>query len=94
MLVADYEAKISTLGRSAPNIFENPHRKLKNFIDSLRSNIRRYVAINDPETFTRILRIAYIVEIQNDKFISEQKIVGKRPWSMSTSASTHRQKDK
>ena len=92
--MADYEARFSTLGRYAPHIFDNPRRKLKKFIDGLRSNIRRYVATNDPETFTRTLRIVHIVEIENDKFMIGQKSAGKRPWLASTSASTHCQKDK
>ena len=74
------------------HIFDNPCRKLKKFIDDLKSNIRRYVATNDPETFTRALRIAHIVEIENDKFMIEQKSTGKRPRSASTS--TNRQKNK
>ena len=68
---ADYEARFSTLGRYALHIFDNPHQKLRKFIDGLRSNIRRCVATNDPETFTRALRIAHIVEIENDKFMTE-----------------------
>ena len=39
MSVADYEARCSALGRYAPHIFDNPHRKLKKFIDGLRGNI-------------------------------------------------------
>ena len=90
VLVADYEAKISTLGRYAPHIFDNLRRKLKKFIDGLRSNIKRYVATNDPETFTRTLTITHLAEIKNDKFITEQKSNGKRPLSVPTD----RQKDK
>ena len=60
MSVADYEDKFSTLGRYAPHIFDNLHRKLKKFIDGLRSNIRIYVATNDLETFTRTLRIVHL----------------------------------
>ena len=88
--MADYEARFSTLGRYAPHIFDNLCRKLKKFIDDLRSNIKRYVATNDPETFTRTLRITHKAEIENDKFMTEQKNADKRSWS----ASTHRQKDK
>ena len=69
--MADYEARFLALGRYAPHIFDNPHRKLKKFSDGLTNNIRRYVATNDPETFTWALRIAYIVEIENDKFMIE-----------------------
>ena len=65
--VADYEAKFSTLGRYAPHIFDDPHRKLKKFIDGLRGNIRRYVATNDLETFTKAVRIVHIAKIKNDK---------------------------
>ena len=54
------------------------------------SNIKRYVATNDPETFTRALMIAHLAEIENDKFINEQKNVRKRPWL----APTNHQKDK
>ena len=68
--MAAYEARFFALGRYAPHIFDNPRRKLKKFIDGLRSNIKIYVATNDPETFTRALRIAHIVEIENDKFMS------------------------
>ena len=77
--MADYEARFSALRRYAPHIFDNPHRKLKKFMDGLKGNIRRYVATNDPETFTRALRIAHLAEIENDKFINEQKNAGKRP---------------
>ena len=69
--MADYEARFSTLGRYAPHIFDNLHKKLKKFIDSFRRNIRRYVATNDPKTFTRTLRIAHIAEIENDKFMTQ-----------------------
>ena len=92
MLVANYKAKFSTLGRYAPHIFDNPCIKFKKFINGLRSNMRRYVTTNDPETFTSALRIAHIVEIENDKFMTEQKSASKRPWS--ASASTYHQKDK
>ena len=88
--VADYEARFSALGRYAPHIFDNPRKKLRKFMDGLKGNIRRYVTTNDPETFTRALRIAHLAEIENDKFINEQKNAGKRPWS----APTNRQKDK
>ena len=77
--VAEYEAKFSTLGKYAPHIFDNPRRKLKKFMDGLRSNIRRYVATNDPKTFTKTLRIAHFVERENDIFVVEQKSAGKRP---------------
>ena len=50
--MADYEARFSALGRYAPHIFDNLHRKLKKIIDGLGDNIRRYVATNDHETFT------------------------------------------
>ena len=69
--MADYEAKFFTLGRYAPHIFDDPRRKLRKFIDGFRGNIRRYVATNDPETFTRALRIAHIAEVENDKFMIE-----------------------
>ena len=60
LTVAEYEAKFSALGRYAPHIFDNPHRKLRKFVDDLRSSIRRYVATNDPETFTKALRVAHL----------------------------------
>ena len=88
--MADYETRFSALGKYAPHIFDNPRRKLKKFMDGLKGNIRRYVATNDLETFTKALRIAHLAEIENDKFINEQKNVGKRPWS----APTNRQKGK
>ena len=69
--VVDYEARFSTLGRYAPHIFDNPHRKLGKFIDGLKSNIKRYVATNDPKTFIRALKISHLVEIENDKFMTE-----------------------
>ena len=50
--VAEYKTKFSVLEKYAPHIFDNSHRKLKKFMDGLRSNIRRYVTTNDPETFT------------------------------------------
>ena len=92
--MTEYGARFSTLERYAPHIFDNLCRKLKKFIDDLRSNIRRYVTTNDLETFTRALRIAHIAEIEDDKFMTEQKNANKRPWSASASASTHRHKDK
>ena len=82
--MADFEARFSALGRYAPHIFDNPCRKLRKFMDGLKGNIRRYVATNDLETFTRALRISHLAEIENDKFINEQKNAGKRPWSAST----------
>ena len=82
--MADYEVRFSTLGRYAPHIFDNPCRKLKKFMDGLKDNIRRYVATNDPETFTKALRIAHLAEIENDKFINEQKNAGKRPLAAPT----------
>ena len=88
--MADYEVRFSALGRYAPHIFDNLRRKLKKFMDGLKGNIRRYVATNDPETFTKALRIVHLVEIENDMFINEQKNVKKRPWSSSTNC----QKDK
>ena len=90
MSMANYEANFSALGRYALHIFDTPHRKLKKFIDGLRSNIKRYVATNDPETFTRALRIAHLAKIKNDKFMTEQKSNGKRPLS----TPTDHQKDK
>ena len=88
--MADYEVRFSALGRYAPHIFDNPRRKFKKFLDDLRSNIKRYVATNDPETFTRTLRVAHITKIENNKLMSKQKSVGKRSWSISN----HHQKDK
>ena len=88
--VADYEARFSTLGRYAPHIFDNLHQKLKKFIDGLRGNIRRYVAMSDPESFTRALRMAHLAERENDRFMVKQKSAEKRPWS----APTPHQKDK
>ena len=61
--IAEYETKFFALGKYAPHIFDNLHRKFKKFIDGLRRNIRRYVATNDLETFTKTLRIAHIAEI-------------------------------
>ena len=77
--VAENKTKFSTLGKYAPHIFDNPRRKLKKFMDGLRSNIRRYVDTNDPETFTKALRVSHLVERENDKFVVEQKRAGKRP---------------
>ena len=90
MSEADYEVRFSALGRYAPHIFDNPHRKLKKFSDDLKGNIRKHVAICDPDSFTRALRIAHLAEIENDRFAAEQKSFGKRPWS----APTNFQKDK
>ena len=90
--MVDYEVRFLASGRYAPHIFDNLCRKFKKFIDSLTDNIRRYVATNDLETFTRALRITHIVEIENDKFMTEQKSAGKKPCS--ASASTHHQKKK
>ena len=77
--MAEYETKFSTLGKYAPHIFKNPCRKLKKFMDDLRSNIHRYVTTNDPETFTKTLRVAHFTERENDRFMDEQKRAGKRP---------------
>ena len=88
--MADYEARFSALGRYAPHIFDNPHRKLRKFMDGLKGNIKRYVATNDPETSTRALKISHLAEIENDKFVNEQKNIGKRPCL----APTNRQGDK
>ena len=77
--MAEYETKFFVLGKYAPHIFDNPHRKLRKFMDGLRSNIRRYVTTNDPETFTKVLRIAHLAERENDRFMVEQKSAGKRP---------------
>ena len=77
--MAEYEAKFFALGRYAPHIFDNPRRKFKKFMDGLRRNIRRYVTTNDPETFTKILRVAHLDERENDKFMVKQKRAGKRP---------------
>ena len=74
--VAEYETKLSTLGKYASHIFDNSRRKLRKFMDGLRSNIRRYVTTNDPETFTKALRIAHLVERENDRFMVEQKSAG------------------
>ena len=79
--VAEYETKFSTLEKYAPHIFNNLRRKLKKFMDGLRSNIHRYVTTNDPETFTKALRVAHLAERENDKFMDEQKRAGKRPMS-------------
>ena len=88
--MADYEARFSALMRYAPHIFDNLRRKLKKFMDGLKGNIRRYIATNDLETFTRALRIAHLAKIENEKFVNEQKNAGKRPWL----ALTNRQEDK
>ena len=77
--MAEYKAKFSALGRYAPHIFDNPRRKLKKIMDGLRSNICQYIATNDLETFTKALRIAHLAERENDRFMDEQKRVGKRP---------------
>ena len=77
--MAGYEAKFFELGRYAPRIYDNPKRKLKKFIDGLRPSIRRVVATHDPETFAKALRVAHIAERENDRFIEDQKRVGKRP---------------
>ena len=82
--VVEYEAKFFVLGRYAPHIFNKPRRKLKKIVDDLRSNICRYVATNDPKTFTKALRVAHLAERKNDKFMVKQKRAGKRP--MLTSA--------
>ena len=79
LTVVEYEAKFSTLGRYAPHIFDNPRRKLRKFVDGLRGSIRRYVATNDSETFTKALRVAHLAERENDRFVVEQKRTGKRP---------------
>ena len=77
--MAKYETNFFALEKYAPHIFDNPRRKLKKFMDGLRSNIRWYVATNDPETFTKVLRIAHLAERENDRFMVEQKSAGKRP---------------
>ena len=79
LTVAEYEAKFSALGRYATHIFDNPCRKLRKFVDGLRGSIHRYVATNDPETFTKALRVAHLAERENDRFVVEQKRAGKRP---------------
>ena len=89
MSVADYEARFSALGRYTPHIFDNPRRKLRKFIDGLKGNIQKHVAICDLESFTWALRITHLVEIENDRFVVEQKSSRKRPWS----APTNHQKD-
>ena len=79
LTVVEYEAKFSALGRYAPHIFDNPRRKLRKFVDSLRGSIPRYVTTNDPEIFTKALRVAHLTERENDRFMDEQKCAGKRP---------------
>ena len=69
--MVDYETRFSALGRYVPHIFDNLYRKHRKFIDGLRSNIKRYVATNDPETFTRALRIDHLAKIENDRFATE-----------------------
>ena len=71
LTVAEYETKFFVLEKYAPHIFDNPRKKLKKFMDGLRSNIRRYVATNDPETFTKVLRVAHLAERENDRFMDE-----------------------
>ena len=66
-----YEARFYVLGRYVPHIFDNLRRKLKKFIDGLRGNIRRYVATCNPKTFTKALRMAHLVERENDRFMAE-----------------------
>ena len=85
--MADYEARFFALRRYAPHVFDNPRRKLRKFINGLRGNIWKHVAISDPDSFTRALRIAHLAEIENDRFAAKQKSSGKRPWSAPTNRS-------
>ena len=77
MTVVEYEWKFNSLGRYAPHIFDDPRRKLKRFVGGLRSNIRRFIVANDPETFTRAVRIAHLTEEEHGRFLEEQKKAGK-----------------
>ena len=79
MTVVEYEWKFSSLGRYAPHIFYNLRRKLKRFVGRLRSNIRRFIVASDLETFTRVVRIAPLIEEECDRFLEEQKRAGKCP---------------
>ena len=92
--MADYEARFSTLGRYAPHIFDDPRRKLRKFIDGLKDNIRKHVAICDPDSFTHALRIAHLAEIENVRFAAEQKSSRKRPWSAPTNCQKYKQAQK
>ena len=69
--VAEYETKFSVLEKYALHIFDNTRRKLKKFMDGLRSNIPRFVATNDLKTFTKALRVAHLTERENDRFVEE-----------------------
>ena len=77
--VMDYEAKFSELGRYAPHIYCDERRRIMKFINGLRGSIRRYVAIQDPTTFTTTLRLAHLAEQENNRFKEEQRRAAKRP---------------
>jgi Retrotransposon gag protein len=67
MTVAEYEAKFSALGQYASHIFDDPRRKVKKFVGGLRSSVRRYVATQDPGTYTTALRLAHLAEHENTR---------------------------
>ena len=77
--MAKHEWKFSSLGKYAPHIFDDPCRKLKRFVGRLRNNIQHFVVASDPETFTRAVRIAHLIEEEHGRFLEEQKRAGKRP---------------
>ena len=79
MSVLEFELKFSSLGRYAPHIFNDPHRRLKKFVSGLRGNIRRFVVASDPKTFAKAVRIAHLTEDEHHKFLEEQKKAVKCP---------------
>ena len=66
--VGEYEAKFSELGKYAPHIYNDEHRRIRKFVDGLKSSIRRFVAIQDPSTFALALRSAHLVEQENNRY--------------------------
>jgi hypothetical protein len=67
MTVAAYEAKFSQLGRYAPHIYNDERCRVKKFVDGLKSQIRRYVATQDPTAFATALRLAHLSEQENNR---------------------------
>ena len=74
--VADYEAKFSELGRYAPHIFTDERRRTHKFVQGLKGPIRRYVAVQDPSTFSTALRLAHLAEQENNRYYRLNKFVG------------------
>ena len=74
--VADCEVKFSELGRYAPHIFSDERRRTREFVQGLKGPIRRYVAVQDLSTFSTALRLAHLVEQENNRYYRLNKFGG------------------